>query len=154
MVHSCPAWDSGTPLGRPVDPEVYSSIAVSSADGRTAVSGMDDQTVRVWDLGSRQCLATLTGHTGGVESVAVSADGPAVLVHNTSFGIITGIATLIGAVGGFFIGGLTGKDGWDWSRAWAGAGSGALVGLGVRNLHDDPEAVYETLRCLVKTAVA
>jgi MoxR-like ATPase len=28
----------------------------------------------------------------------------------------------------------------------------ALVGLGVRRLHDNPEAVYETLMCLVKTA--
>jgi MoxR-like ATPase len=27
----------------------------------------------------------------------------------------------------------------------------ALLGLGVCNLHDDPEAVYETLRCLLKT---
>jgi MoxR-like ATPase len=27
----------------------------------------------------------------------------------------------------------------------------ALVGLGVANLHDDPETVYETLRCLLKT---
>jgi len=28
----------------------------------------------------------------------------------------------------------------------------ALVGLGVRRLHDNPEAVYDTLMCLVKTA--
>jgi MoxR-like ATPase len=27
----------------------------------------------------------------------------------------------------------------------------ALLGLGVDNLHDDPEGVYETLRCLLKT---
>jgi MoxR-like ATPase len=27
----------------------------------------------------------------------------------------------------------------------------ALVGLGVQNVHDDPETVYETLRCLLKT---
>ena len=27
----------------------------------------------------------------------------------------------------------------------------ALLGLGVANLHDDPETVYETLRCLLKT---
>jgi MoxR-like ATPase len=27
----------------------------------------------------------------------------------------------------------------------------ALVGLDVKNLHDDPETVYETLRCLLKT---
>jgi hypothetical protein len=27
----------------------------------------------------------------------------------------------------------------------------ALVGLGVANLHDAPETVHETLRCLLKT---
>jgi hypothetical protein len=27
----------------------------------------------------------------------------------------------------------------------------ALVGLDVRDLHDDPETVHETLRCLLKT---
>jgi WD40 repeat protein len=31
--------------------------------------------VRVWDLSSGQCRATLEGHTGGVRSVALSADG-------------------------------------------------------------------------------
>jgi hypothetical protein len=50
------------------------SVAVS-ADGRTAVSGAWDHTVRVWDLSSGQCRAILTGHTGWVRSVAVSANG-------------------------------------------------------------------------------
>jgi len=27
----------------------------------------------------------------------------------------------------------------------------ALVGLGVENLHDNPDLVHETLRCLLKT---
>ncbi len=27
----------------------------------------------------------------------------------------------------------------------------ALVGLDVKNLHDDPQAVFDTLRCLLKT---
>jgi len=27
----------------------------------------------------------------------------------------------------------------------------ALVGLDVKNLHDDPETIYDTLRCLLKT---
>ena len=37
-----------------------------SADGRRAVSGGEDGTVRVWDLGSGAPLHTLTGHDGGV----------------------------------------------------------------------------------------
>jgi WD40 repeat protein len=51
------------------------SVAVS-ADGRTAVSGGWDHTVRVWDLtGRRRRPRVLTGHDDEVEAVAVSADG-------------------------------------------------------------------------------
>ena len=46
-----------------------------SADGRLALSGSDDSTVKVWDLTSGQELRTLAGHADGVKSVAVSADG-------------------------------------------------------------------------------
>ena len=46
-----------------------------SADGRRAVSGSRDGTVRVWDLDSGATLRTLTGHTGTVTAVAISADG-------------------------------------------------------------------------------
>ena len=51
------------------------AVAVS-ADGRRAVSGGDDGTVRVWDLDTGAPLHTLTGHQGGVRAVAISADGP------------------------------------------------------------------------------
>ena len=50
------------------------SVAVS-ADGRLALSGSSDSTVKVWDLRSGQELRTLAGHAYGVNSVAVSADG-------------------------------------------------------------------------------
>jgi WD40 repeat protein len=50
------------------------SVAVS-ADGRTAVSGSDDKTVRVWDLATSRCTTVLEGHTDFVMRVAVSADG-------------------------------------------------------------------------------
>ena len=46
-----------------------------SADGRRAVSGGSDGTVRVWDLDTGAPLHTLAGHDGPVEAVAVSADG-------------------------------------------------------------------------------
>ena len=36
-----------------------------SADGRRAVSGGGDGTVRVWDLDTGHRLHTLTGHTAG-----------------------------------------------------------------------------------------
>jgi WD40 repeat protein len=50
------------------------SVAVTG-DGRIAVSGSDDMTVRVWDLAEGRCSAVLEGHTSWVRSVAVAADG-------------------------------------------------------------------------------
>jgi WD40 repeat protein len=50
------------------------AVAVT-ADGRTAVSGSEDKTVRVWDLRNGSCSAVLQGHTGWVRAMAVSADG-------------------------------------------------------------------------------
>ena len=46
-----------------------------SADGRFALSGSCDQTLRLWDLGSRRCLQTLVGHSAPVNSVCLSIDG-------------------------------------------------------------------------------
>ena len=44
-------------------------------DGQRAVSASDDQTLKVWDLGSGRELRTLAGHTGSVTAVAVTPDG-------------------------------------------------------------------------------
>ena len=55
---------------------IRNGLSVSlSADGRRAISGSDDKTLRVWDLESGECLKTLEGHTEGVLSVSLSADG-------------------------------------------------------------------------------
>jgi len=51
-----------------------SSVALS-AEGRTAVSGGADGAVRVWDVATGWCHATLQGHTDDIHGVAVSADG-------------------------------------------------------------------------------
>ena len=45
-----------------------------SEDGRYAVSGASDRTVRVWDLRSREQIAVLGGHTRGVTALAVTRD--------------------------------------------------------------------------------
>ena len=50
------------------------AVALSS-DGRRAVSGSHDRTLRVWDLKSGQTLRTLQGHTHFVNAVALSSDG-------------------------------------------------------------------------------
>ena len=54
------------------------SVALST-DGRTAVSGSDDHTVRLWDAQTGQPLKTLQGHEGWVSSVALSADSRTVV---------------------------------------------------------------------------
>jgi WD40 repeat protein len=46
-----------------------------SPDGRRLASASQDQTVRVWDLGTGQAVLVLKGHTDTVWAVAFSADG-------------------------------------------------------------------------------
>ncbi len=54
--------------------DAVSSVALS-ADGRIALSGSGDETVKVWDVKTCRCIANLKGHLTGVSSVALSADG-------------------------------------------------------------------------------
>ena len=44
-------------------------------DGHRAVSGSEDETLRVWDLDSGKCLRELKGHTDIIRCVAVTPDG-------------------------------------------------------------------------------
>jgi WD40 repeat protein len=46
-----------------------------TSDGRYAVSGSYDGTLKVWDLETGGEIRTLQGHTGYVLSVAVTSDG-------------------------------------------------------------------------------
>ena len=45
------------------------------ADGKTLASGSGDKTIKLWDVATGTEIRTLTGHTGGVNSVAFSPDG-------------------------------------------------------------------------------
>ena len=42
-----------------------------TGDGRRALSGSVDKTLRLWDLETGECLHTLTGHTSSIKNVAV-----------------------------------------------------------------------------------
>jgi small GTP-binding protein len=45
-----------------------------SPDGKRALAGADDHTVRLWDMETEHCLCVLEGHTSRVRTVAWSAD--------------------------------------------------------------------------------
>ncbi|MGO9171104.1 MAG: caspase family protein [Rhodomicrobium sp.] len=46
-----------------------------SPDGRTALSGSYDKTLKLWDIASGRVLRNFTGHANYVRSVAISSDG-------------------------------------------------------------------------------
>jgi WD40 repeat protein len=66
----------GGPLIRTVEGhrDAINAVAVTP-DGRRAVSGSIDRTLRLWDLETGQTLRMLEGHTDSVRAVAVTPDG-------------------------------------------------------------------------------
>lgn len=54
--------------------EYIGAVAVAP-NGRRAVSGSGDRTVRVWDVKTRTCVHILKGHTDSVNGVAISLSG-------------------------------------------------------------------------------
>jgi len=52
---------------------------VFSPDGKTALSGSDDFTLKLWDINTGKVIRSFEGHTGGIYSVAFSPDGKTVL---------------------------------------------------------------------------
>jgi hypothetical protein len=53
----------------------YVTSAAYSPDGKTALSGSYDNTLKLWDIATGSCLKTFLGHSNGVTSVAFSPDG-------------------------------------------------------------------------------
>jgi len=48
-------------------------------DGKQVISASDDNTLKVWDLSSREVIATFTGHSNSVNAVAVTPDSKQVI---------------------------------------------------------------------------
>jgi WD40 repeat protein len=53
----------------------YVNAVAFSPDGRTALSGSSDKTVKLWDISTGREIRTFTGHSDLVVSVAFSPDG-------------------------------------------------------------------------------
>jgi WD40 repeat protein len=62
------------PRGVDSVPEVQSKRVRFSPDGRFAISGGTDATVRIWELPTGRCLRVLEGHKGAVSAVLISPD--------------------------------------------------------------------------------
>ncbi|MFN8348836.1 MAG: caspase family protein [Spirosomataceae bacterium] len=109
----CLCWSLGVALAQ--DPEgakrftnqmVHAASVRSvafSPNGKSALSGSDDHTLKLWDLATRKEIKTLTGHSASVRSVAFSPDGKTALSGSDDhtlklWDIVTGkeIRTLIG----------------------------------------------------------
>ena len=54
--------------------DAVSSVAISP-DGRIALSGSRDKTIKLWDVATGREMKTFAGHSGDVNSVAFSPDG-------------------------------------------------------------------------------
>ena len=54
-----------------------------SPDGRTALSGSYDETVKLWDVATGKEIRPFTAHKGRVHSIAFSPDGRTVLSGST-----------------------------------------------------------------------
>lgn len=56
------------------------TLAVSP-DGRTVISGSEDDTIKIWDLPNTRLLRTLE-HSGGVKECAITPDGQTIVAAN------------------------------------------------------------------------
>ena len=94
-----------------------------SPDGRTALSGSWDKTLKLWDVATGRELRTFTGHGYGVRSVAYSPDGRTALSGSDDKTLkLWDVAT------GRELRTFTGHSGRVWSVAYSPDGRTALSG--------------------------
>ncbi|MFM6619085.1 MAG: WD40 repeat domain-containing protein [Dolichospermum sp.] len=70
----------GSPLIRTLEGHTCSVITIAvTPDGKTVISGSDDQTIKIWDLGTGTEKFTFEGHTYSVRAIALTPDGKTVI---------------------------------------------------------------------------
>ena len=50
------------------------AVAISK-NGQIIISGSEDNTIKLWELNTGECLATLEGHEAGIRAITISPDG-------------------------------------------------------------------------------
>ena len=58
--------------------DIICSVAYSP-DGTKIISGSADETIKIWDANTGECLKTLEGHLDIIWSVAFSLDGTKII---------------------------------------------------------------------------
>ena len=94
-----------------------------SPDGRSVLSGSNDQTLKLWDAATGKLLRTFDGHSMGVMSVAFSPDGGSVLS-----GSADNTVKLWNAATGKLIRTFEGLSDWVQSVAFSPDGRSVLAG--------------------------
>ena len=51
--------------------EKLNSIIISKC-GKQIATGLDDKTIKIWDINSKKCLKTLKGHSDRITSIVYS----------------------------------------------------------------------------------
>ncbi|MEJ6482603.1 WD40 repeat domain-containing protein, partial [Nostoc punctiforme UO1] len=98
------------------------AVAIA-ADGKTAVSGSDDKTLKLWNLETGKEISTLTGHNSEVRAVAIAADGKTAVS-----GSFDNTLKLWNLETGKEISTLTGHNNWVYAVAIAADGKTAVSG--------------------------
>jgi WD40 repeat protein len=131
------SWETAEPIGlsnRGRRSRVYTTDWVTavamSPDGRSAVSGSSDCTIRLWDLSTGELLRSFFGHGAEVIAVAVTPDGRKVVSSSCDRTL-----RLWDLTNGQLLHTLTGHEGWvsavavtpDGRQALSGSHDGALA---------------------------